>query len=214
MNANERFMGIPNEIIAITGDIASGKTTRCKELESQGKKVIYQDKLVRQCWETNFMKLWLIGEKARYESYVSVMEFTPDELKKDIDYDPYISDVIDDMEIDYAALRKWVFSDPERLRSVEHQMQYVFETMFYKEYIRLELNIPEAIVNLGGFLSWEDVYYESATIYSKNLQHKFDDVEHLSAPEEIRVKRIIERDGCSEETARMMIKLQQEQKGN
>ena len=55
---------------------------------------------------------------------------------------------------------------------------------------------------------WKDIYIEHPLVYKMGIEKKFDEIIFIDAPEDVRIKRIIERDGCSEETARLIIEKQ------
>ena len=53
------------------------------------------------------------------------------------------------------------------------------------------------------------VLYESAIIYEKNYDHFFEKIIFVSASEDIRLQRVMQRDDCSEENVRSRMRLQQ-----
>ena len=52
------------------------------------------------------------------------------------------------------------------------------------------------------------VLFESAILFEKNFDNQFDKIIFVSAPEEVRVKRAMERDKCDEENVRSRMRLQ------
>lgn len=52
------------------------------------------------------------------------------------------------------------------------------------------------------------VLYESAILFEKNYQKFFDKIIFVSAPEDIRLQRVMLRDDCSEENVRSRMRLQ------
>lgn len=52
------------------------------------------------------------------------------------------------------------------------------------------------------------VLFESAILFEKNLTNRFDKIIFISAPESIRIQRVMNRDKCSEEAVRTRMKLQ------
>ena len=58
--------------------------------------------------------------------------------------------------------------------------------------------------------TFKAVYLEHPLIFKMGIESQFDSIITCDAPEEIRIQRIIERDGCSERVARLMMKRQEE----
>ena len=52
------------------------------------------------------------------------------------------------------------------------------------------------------------VLFESAILFEKNFDKHFDKIIFVSAPEEVRLKRAMERDKCDEENVRSRMRLQ------
>lgn len=52
------------------------------------------------------------------------------------------------------------------------------------------------------------VLFESAILFEKNFDNQFDKIIFISAPEEVRLKRAIQRDRCDEENVRSRMRLQ------
>ncbi len=52
------------------------------------------------------------------------------------------------------------------------------------------------------------VLYESAILFEKNYDRYFDKIIFVSAAEDIRLQRVMKRDGCSEENVRSRMRLQ------
>lgn len=52
------------------------------------------------------------------------------------------------------------------------------------------------------------VLFESAILFEKNFDKQFDKIIFVSAPEEVRLKRAMERDKCDEENVRSRMRLQ------
>ena len=52
------------------------------------------------------------------------------------------------------------------------------------------------------------VLFESAILFEKNFDKQFDKIIFVSAPEDVRVKRAMERDNCDEENVRSRMRLQ------
>ena len=52
------------------------------------------------------------------------------------------------------------------------------------------------------------VLYESAILFEKNYEKFFDKIIFVSAPEDIRLQRVMKRDDCSEENVRSRMRLQ------
>ena len=56
--------------------------------------------------------------------------------------------------------------------------------------------------------SSEYVLFESAILFEKNFDKQFDKIIFVSAPEEVRLQRAMERDNCDEENVRSRMRLQ------
>lgn len=56
------------------------------------------------------------------------------------------------------------------------------------------------------------VLFESAILYEKNYDRFFDKIIFVSASEDIRLQRVMQRDDCSEENVRSRMRLQQSEK--
>ena len=52
------------------------------------------------------------------------------------------------------------------------------------------------------------VLFESAILFEKNFDRQFDKIIFVSAPEDVRVKRAMQRDRCDEENVRSRMRLQ------
>ena len=52
------------------------------------------------------------------------------------------------------------------------------------------------------------VLFESAILFEKNFDNQFDKIIFVSAPEDVRVKRAMQRDNCDEENVRSRMRLQ------
>ena len=190
-----KFCNIPNKVIAITGGIASGKTTYCKELEKEGKHVFYADKIIKR-----------IHQK----------EPVTRAVRQYIKTQPVDCNCILEgsypARINFKELRKKAFEHPRILSFLEELIGSYFEGEFLKEYIKRGLNIPECYGDIphgfDGSLEWEDIYIEHPLVCKMNIQNQFDDIVMLEVDEETQLKRIIARDGCSEETAKQIIERQ------
>lgn len=52
------------------------------------------------------------------------------------------------------------------------------------------------------------ILFESAILFEKNFDSQFDDIIFVSAPEEVRLQRAMQRDNCDEENVRSRMRLQ------
>lgn len=52
------------------------------------------------------------------------------------------------------------------------------------------------------------ILFESAILFEKNFDSQFDDIIFVSAPEEVRLQRAMQRDKCDEENVRSRMRLQ------
>ena len=180
----ERLFNIPNKLIAITGGIASGKTTHCKKLEKEGKEVFYVDKIVKRIY--------------KHGPIVNVVRL--------IDSDYHGFKLFKDGAIDFQQLRELAFDKIGVLLELENAIQTYFEGEFLKEYMERKLNVPRIIPRyIQAELRYEDIYLEHPLVHKQGIEDKFDDIIEMYAPEDVRVWRIMKRDDCSKETAEQMI---------
>lgn len=198
-----RFCNIPNNIIAITGGIASGKTTYCKELEKKGHKVFYADQIVKKIYEYMPMKelLWTI-EEHRIDKR-----------------DPQI--ISRDNVIAFDALRYVAFKDTGILDKLEEAVGTYFEGEFLKQYMDSGKNEPnvECWSCGSGFypddsdlsVDYDTIYIEHPLVRENGIEDQFDEVIVIDAPLKTRVKRLMARDqNCCKETAKEIIKRQED----
>lgn len=96
----------------------------------------------------------------------------------------YLSDTI----LNRRLLSSLLFSNPDDLAFVESTLYPVLN---------------------AGFAQWADnqthasfVLYESALIYEKHLENLFDAIIVVAASESTRIRRVMFRDGCTEEAVR------------
>jgi dephospho-CoA kinase len=104
--------------------------------------------------------------------------------------------IIRDGEIDRAALRALVFNDEKKRKKLE--------AIIHPEVARLRANAERALFKRGERIVVNDI----PLLFEAGLQNEFDIVVLVDAPEDVRVARIVETRGLSEEEARSMIAAQ------
>ena len=91
-------------------------------------------------------------------------------------------------EVDTKALAHVIFTDKKALKTVNDLIHpLVYEK--YKVWLDEHQDAPYTI-------------HESAILFENNLTSRYDKVIVVTAPEELRLKRVMERDGVSEEQVR------------
>ena len=93
------------------------------------------------------------------------------------------------MTLDRRALGKIVFADREKLELLNH-------TIF--RYIRKEINWR--IANMAPDLKY--ILLDAPTLFEAGMDERCDFVVSVTAAEEIRLRRVMERDGLDEESAK------------
>lgn len=97
------------------------------------------------------------------------------------------SQVIDNGGVNRKKLANIVFNSPEALIKL-NALVHPAVLSLYKHFAQLNSKAPYLI-------------FESAIIYEAQLENNFDAIIVVTAPESIKIKRIIERDNCTESAA-------------
>lgn len=100
---------------------------------------------------------------------------------------------LSDGNINRAFMAKTLFSDGDALAFVEGLLYPALDRIF-NEWVEKQ-NVPY-------------VLYESAIIFEKKMEGKFDKIIVVAASEDVRIKRVMLRDKCSEQEVRNRIRLQ------
>lgn len=98
-----------------------------------------------------------------------------------------------DGNINRVFMAETLFSDGDALAFVEGLLYPALDKVF-NEWIEKQ--------------SATYVLYESAIIFEKKMEDKFDKIIVVTASEDVRIKRVIQRDKCSEQEVRNRISLQ------
>ncbi len=98
-----------------------------------------------------------------------------------------------DGKINRAFMAKKLFSDGDALAFVEGLLYPALDNVFNEWAERQD--VPYVI-------------YESAIIFEKKMEDKFDKIIVVAASEDVRIKRVVSRDKCSEKEVRDRIRLQ------
>lgn len=158
--------------LGLTGNIASGKSTVASIWEGYGAYLIDADDLARRAVEPGSPGLEAVVERFGREV------LTPGG------------------ELDRAALRRLVFSDPEARAQLEG--------IIHPEVGRLREEEEARAQELGA----EVVVNDIPLLFEVGLEDRFDLVVLVDAPEGERLRRLIEGRGLPEEEARAMITAQ------
>lgn len=88
-------------------------------------------------------------------------------------------------DIDFKLLAQKVFSDPASLQTINHIIHpFVFER-YHKWLLQTAAN--------------KYTIHEAAVLFENKLEHHFDLIINVSAPENVRLQRVIKRDGIKAE---------------
>ena len=153
------------KIVGLTGGIGSGKTTVAKMFEKLGVPIYIAD-LEAKNITNKPSTLKLIQEK-------------------------FGDQVIQNDELNRAAMAKIVFSNPQKLSEL-NAIIHPLVALHFKEW--LKNNKTEKFV-----------IKEAAILFETNMHLNCDFVITVSAPIEIRIKRVLERDNTSEQEIRNRI---------
>lgn len=99
-----------------------------------------------------------------------------------------------DGKVNKARVADIIFNDAEAMREVEQILYPVLHTVF-DQWAEEQEDVPY-------------VLYESAIIFEKHLQDRFDAVILVSAKEETRLRRVMLRDHCEEDEVRERMAMQ------
>jgi dephospho-CoA kinase len=160
-------------LLAVTGGIATGKSTVSKILGELGAPLIDFDLLARRVVEP--------GKTA---------------WKEIVDY--FGKGVVqEDGRIDRKRLSEIVFQDVEKRKKLEGVTHPRIFEEFDRQVKEIASKDPDAIIQAGIPL-----------LIELNLQHQFDKVLLVYAPQETQIDRLMKRDRISRETAKNILKAQ------
>lgn len=157
--------------VALTGNIASGKSLVVNVWRELGAHVIDADILAREA---------IAAGSAGYERVVH--EFG--------------NDIVRGGDIDRARLRAIVFDDPEK--------RELLESIVHPEVKRMREEEEKKLFSQGVRIVVSDI----PLLYEAGLENNFDVVVLVDAPEDLRIKRIVENRGLTEDEARKMVAAQ------
>lgn len=160
----QRLYGLDKPIIAITGGIATGKSTVSESLNAKGYQVIDADKLVKAIYNTTQAKEF-------------IRENVPEAYYEE--------------GINFKRLRELFFSSEE--------IKKLIETFIYP-------NLKAAFLKEASGSSNQEFYiYDVPLLFERGLDSKVDLIIVVYAPKHIQIKRLIERDHCSLDTAEKIL---------
>jgi len=156
------------------------------------------------------IKVGITGNIGSGKSYIcdifeshGIPVFYSDSETKELYYDSDIKRLIinrfgkaiykEDGTLNKALMSKMLFGDEENLRFIEATL---YPALFQR------------------FDEWCErqksafVLFESAILFEKDLTNRFDKIVFISAPESIRIQRVMARDKCAEDVVRERIRLQ------
>ena len=158
--------------VALTGNIASGKSSVVKIWQGLGAQVIDADVLARKAIEPGT------------PGHAAVVQAFGAEL------------VSPDGTIDRARMRELVFNNEEERARLE--------AIVHPEVSRLREQEEKALVAQGANIVVSDI----PLLFEVGLHDEFDVVVHVHADDVVRLKRLVETRGLSEEVARAMMHAQ------
>lgn len=156
-------------IVGLTGGIGSGKTSVMKHIERLGYKVYYTDDA---------------GKKVMQKR--EIVEKIQSIFNENV--------ILEDGQLDRKNIASIVFSNPEKLKALNHIVHPAVAHDFL-----------DFISKLGKD---EIVVKESAILFESKANKDCDFVILVTAPKEIRIKRVMERDGVSKEEVEKRMKNQ------
>lgn len=101
-----------------------------------------------------------------------------------------------DKEIDFRKLSKIIFNDKDKQEKINHIIHPLIREDFKRWAAQQKCSV---------------LFMEAALIYEAGFENDFDFVIVVDSPEELRVKRLLKRDGLSEEEIAKRIKMQMPQ---
>ena len=111
------------------------------------------------------------------------------------------------------------FGDSIYLSDTEIDRRYLADLIFHDETAQRDLEgilYPALFVDFGQWMAKQEapyVLFESALIFEKRLEKQFDAIVMVSASEQIRLRRAMERDHCDEVTVRARMAKQWPEEG-
>lgn len=171
--------------VAITGNIAAGKSTVEKILVSQGYSVLNTDEVAHELLE---------GKKDILDGFKGseFLDAKQEVLKAFKGYD-----VLDGDQISRAKLGKIVFHDTKMLKKLEAIIHPVVRLKIYEFF---EEHKDETVV-----------FVSVPQLYEAEMQYIFDKVILVFSEDKYRYKRLLKRDGYTEEYASARISAQMPQ---
>lgn len=160
-------------LLAVTGGIASGKSTVSRMLEELGAPLIDLDVLARQVVEP--------GEPAWKE----IVEF----------FGPGI--LLQDGRIDRKKLSDIVFQDVEKRKKLENLTHPRILEEMRRQVDEIAAGDPDAIIQIGIPL-----------LIELNLHDRFHKVLLVYSPQDLQIKRLMDRDRISKEAAENILRAQ------
>lgn len=152
--------------VALTGNIATGKSTVCEQFKKYGADIINADDISRQLTEQ--------GSPA----YHAIVQHFNDSI------------LLPDNRLDRKKLRSIIFSKPEEKIWLETLLHPLIRQ-------RIEETASASKANL--------IIIEIPLHFDREAYPFIERVILVHAPESIQIKRIMERDNCSEQQAKMML---------
>lgn len=121
----------------------------------------------------------------------------------------YADDIAKDIYRSDEGVRKELIAlfGPDAFTEAGLNNKYIAQKVFNNEKLLSQLNsiIHPAVIKKSAELmnaalaKSRVVFYEAALIYEANMEELFDAVLLITAPESLRVKRVVQRDGASEQ---------------
>jgi len=158
--------------IGLTGGIGSGKTTVAKNLDQMGVAVVYADQLARDATQVGSLGLESIKKKFGSEMVNS------------------------DGSLNRQALGKIVFSDKEKLKTVEQILHPLIAEKTKEIRSKLESQGRQYAI------------YDVPLLFEKKLEKQFDQIVLVYCEEKVQRERIFKRDLLSADEIELRIRSQ------
>ena len=159
--------------VAITGNIAAGKSTVEKMLKEKGYKVLDADSIAHQLLREDYSKNKIIEAFSDF-------------------------DILEDGELSRLKLGKIIFTDTENRKTLES----ILHPLIREEIIQF-FNALEKRVDI--------VFVSVPLLFEAKFEDLFDKIVLVYADDDIRIRRLVDRNDLSEEMAQNRLNIQMSQ---
>jgi dephospho-CoA kinase len=183
--------------VGLTGGIGSGKTTVSRIFQTFGFAVYNADREAKRFLLSEEVMRLFAPPAAPDSSVASAMSGTS---AVSVKFAKSAASITPITPKEIAAI---VFSDVEKLRALNAIIHPLVMDDFEQWAASQASSQRQTVSQTAPF-----VLMESAIIYESNLQHHFDKIIFVDAPEELRIKRVMKRSNLSREEVLQRISMQ------